>query len=253
LTYALLPISLRYAVEARQYGPALAFSLCATALVVWLDQRPTWPRAALYALSLALGIYSQPYAAFIAIAHALWALRRANSARYILSACVLAALLFLPWFLYARTLWTQAVTSGGYQSSFGWKTPLMILRELTGGGYVLAAAILSLAIFGFLRAAIPASPKFLLLLCATVPLPLALVGNSLFHYFFAIRQLLFIVPPLCILAAEGLRAIPKGSPALAAALTLLTLGYDLHWFTSGAPSPCANLSSIHFSFANFVP
>ena len=33
LVYALLPISLRYAVEARQYGPALALSIAATALL----------------------------------------------------------------------------------------------------------------------------------------------------------------------------------------------------------------------------
>ena len=71
ITYALLPISLRYAIEARQYGPALAASICATALVVWLDQHPTWRRAFLYALALTVGLYLHPYIAFIAIAQAL--------------------------------------------------------------------------------------------------------------------------------------------------------------------------------------
>jgi hypothetical protein len=65
-----------------------------------------------------------------------------------------------------------------------------------------------------------------------VPVPLALIVNAWFHYFFAIRQLLFIVPPLCLLAAQGLWSLPKpGRTALTVTLALAALVYDFHWFT----------------------
>jgi hypothetical protein len=189
----------------------------------------------------------------MAVAHALWALRRGGSAKYILAACFTAALLFLPWYLYARGFWADAVIQGGYKSSIGWKTPLMILRELSGGGYLLSAALLCLAAFGYRRTTIPTAGKQLLLLCTIVPLPLVILGNLQFHYFFAIRQLLFIVPPLCVLAAEGLPSFPIRPALVATLLALVAVGYDIHWFTSGGPSPCSDLAGRRSSSATFVP
>jgi len=230
LCYALLPISLRYAIEIRQYGPAMAFSIAATALLVWLDREPSPRRAVLYACVLTLGLYSHPYFAFVVIAHALWALRR-TSAKYALPACAASGLLFLPWFLIARVYWTQAVVQGHFQSAFTWKTPLMIPHELSGGGYLLTCSFLALAAYGYWRSPLSTSAKQLLLLCILVPLPLVMFANILFRYFFAIRQLVFIVPPLSILAAEGVRAFPKRLAAtLSAVLVLFALYSDFRWF-----------------------
>jgi len=230
LVYALLPISLRYAVEARQYGPALAMSIGATALLVWLDQRPSWWKAFLYALVLALGMYTQPYVAFVAAAYLVWALRR-QCFRFAFAGALVGALLFLPWYLYARGFWVQAVKEAGYRSSLNWTTPLMIARELSGGGYLLTAALLALAVHGYLRTRMPSSAKRLLLLWIVVPAPLVMLNDSLFHYFFAIRQLLFIVPPLCVLAGEGLEALQKAwRPLVAVALLAAACVYDVRWF-----------------------
>ncbi len=240
LVYALLPISLRYAVEARQYGPALAFSIGATTLVVWLDQRPSWLRAALYAVVLALGCYLQPYVAFVAAAHFIWAGRR-ESAIYVAAGCAVGGALFLPWYLYASGFWAQAVREGGYQNSIAWKTPLMILRELSGGGYLLTIALLALAVYGYLR-----KPNSLLLLCVMVPLPLVFLANTLFHYFFAIRQLLFIVPPLCILAAEGMVALRQSwRVCLTIALAATACIYDVHWFTQSKENWALPAAAAH--------
>ena len=230
ILYAVLPISLRYAVEARQYGPALALSIGATALLAWLDERPGWGRASLYALALALGLYTQPYVAFVAAAHLVWAWRR-RCFRFGLVGVAAAAVLFLPWYLYARGFWAQAVTEAGFQSSLNWKTPLLMMRELSGGGYLLTAVLVILAVRGYLRTGMPHSSKRLLLLWMVVPVPLVLVADSVFHYFFAIRQLLFIVPPLCVLAGEGLQALqPAWRPIVVAALTVVALVYDVRWF-----------------------
>jgi uncharacterized membrane protein len=230
LAYALLPISLRYAIEARQYGPALALGVCATALLLWLDQQPGWSRAVVYVFVLTLGIYSHPYICFVTLAHMAWAYRR-PAARYVLTACAISVLLFVPWYLFARSYWLEDVTRSSYPSSFAWKTPLMILHELSGGGYWLTGAMLALAVYGYRRSQIPDSGKQLLLLCILVPVPSVLVANTLFRYFFAIRQLLFIVPPLCVLATEGLRAIEnRARLVIVIALTIGALVYDVRWF-----------------------
>ncbi len=200
--YALLPISLRYALEIRQYGPALAFSILATALLVWLDDLPNPARATIYCFVLVLGLYTHPYLAFVILAHMLWSLRR-FSARYVLPACATSLLLFLPWFLYARTFWVQAIVKAGYPSVFTWKTLLMIPHELSGGGYFLTCALFAFAVYGYRQ-----TPYHqLLLLSILVPVPLVIFGDIFVRYFFAIRQLVFIVPPLCILAMEGLRKL----------------------------------------------
>jgi hypothetical protein len=58
-----------------------------------------------------------------------------------------------------------------------------------------------------------------------------MVADTLFHYFFAIRQLLFIVPPLCVLAGEGLEALQKAwRPLVALAVLAAACVYDVRWF-----------------------
>ena len=188
ILYAVVPISLRYAVEARQYGPALALSIGATGLLAWLDERPGWGKRR----------YTHWFSGWDCIRNRisrLWR-RRIWFGRGGAGVSALAwwasqwlAVLFLPWYLYARGFWAQAVTEAGYQSSINWKTPLMMMRELSGGGYLLTAVLVILAVRGYLRTGMPHSSKRLLLLWMVVPIPLVLAADSLFHYFFAIRQI----------------------------------------------------------------
>ncbi len=234
--FALLPLSLRYATEARPYGPALAFGTLATLLVAFLDKGAALWKAVLYAAILSLGIYTQPYVAFVGAAHVAWAIseRRRTSAPYIVGGAAAAAISFLPWYLYARPLWASAVAAGAFRSSLSAKTPLMILHELSGGGYILTILLLTLAAFGYRRTSMPLFCKRLLLFWATVPVPLALAATAAFGYFFAIRQLIFVLPPLCILAAEGLDRLPQRSRWLPVGLGLfaaISLFADVRRFT----------------------
>ena len=108
----------------------------------------------------------------------------------------------------------------------------MILRELSGGGYLLTGALLALSLGGFRRIQMSKSAKRLLLLWIVVPVPLAILGNLLFHYFFATRQLFFIIPPLCLLATEGIRALQNGwRPVVAVTLAAVACVYDVRWFS----------------------
>ena len=178
------------------------------------------------------------HAAFVAAAHCVWAAKRSSTTgrRIPLALCLgafAAVLLFLPWYRYAHSFWTQAIVDEGFHSSLGWKTPLVIFRELSGGGYALSAILLALAAYGYRHCELEPDTKFLLLAWIAVPLALALAADYAFGYFFAIRQLLFVLPPLCFLAAQGLGALPNNfaTRVLAACILVLTTAYCVAWFT----------------------
>lgn len=205
LVLALLPIHVRYAIEARPYSLALAWSVLATLLFLRLSETPSAPRATLYALSLAACLYTQPFSAFVAGGHLLWAIltgRRRKVLLLGLAACAAAGLVFLPWFLHARAAWQQSIGGSGFVFHGGWiSTPLLLLREITGAGYAGAAILASAAFFGARR--LDPGVRLLLLATAAVPVAAGLLADYWFGYFLAIRQFLWIVPPLAILGAAG--------------------------------------------------
>ena len=224
----LLPIQVRYAIEARPYSLALALSILATLLFLRVSETPSAPRAALYALSLAACLYTQPFSAFVAGGHLLWAILmgRRKVALLAAAACAAAGLAFLPWFLHARAQWQQSIGTSGYVFHGGWtSTPLLLLREITGAGYVGAAILASLAFFGARR--FDRGLRLLLLTTAAVPVVAGLLADYWFGYFLAIRQFLWTVPPLAILAAAG-----AGERRwIAAAAAVLALYYDVRVIT----------------------
>ena len=220
LVLALLPIQVRYAIEARPYSLALALSIFTTLLFLRLSEAPNAPRAALYALSLNACLYTQPFSAFVAGGHLLWAILMGRRQVLLLAvaACAAAGLAFLPWFLHARTLWQQSIGTSGYVFHGGWtSTPLLLLREITGAGYVGAAILASLAFFGARR--FDRGLRLLLLTTAAVPVVAGLLADYWFGYFLAIRQFLWTVPPLAILAGAG--AGKRSWVAAAAAVLVL--------------------------------
>ncbi len=197
--FCLLPMQWRYAIEGRPYAMALALSIWAT--FFFLQQRML-----LYALALTAGLYTNPYSFFIPAAHLLWLLWNAprRLARPLWAASC-AALLFLPWYLYARHAWATSVPAHGQTAPL--KAAELIARELVGAGYIGTGLVLLLAGIGWRRchAETPARAAFLAA-CVLVPFPLVLAGDAFFHYFLAARQFLFVLPPLCLLAAFGLHA-----------------------------------------------
>ncbi len=224
LLFALMPLQFRYALEARPYSQGLFFALWCTLEAVNLRDRPGIASRTRYTLAVACGLYTQPYTAFAALAHALWMPR--------LSAPLAAAgALFLPWFLHARGQWREHLDASGHHFAFSLKTLAMLFRESCGGGYLLAVAIAALAVAGLCSPHMLPPVKRLLALSVAVPVAAALAADAVFGYFFAIRQVLAILPPLCLLAAEGLRAIPSRLAlpivALAAVLSLFHIGRSL--------------------------
>ena len=111
----------------------------------------------------------------------------------------------------------------------------MLLHELPGGGYVASLLLLAAAGAGLASRGIARSTKVLLALLVAVPLLGTLVIDAIFDYFFAVRQLIPVLPALALLAAEGLRDLRSrrrilGTTLLATLLVTCVVG-DVRWFS----------------------
>ena len=140
LIFATMPLQFRYAVEARPYSQALAISIWETVIFLWLIRDSTLKKAVLYGLSIAAGLYTQPFTAFVVLAHLIWVsgagLRELRTRRFLLclGSTAIGGLLFLPWYTHSQAIWSSAIAAANSGSGLSNYTPLMILRELTGGG-----------------------------------------------------------------------------------------------------------------------
>jgi mannosyltransferase len=235
---ALLPVQIRYATEARPYSLALLFTTWSTVALLWLRDSPSPARWFAYLGLCVMGVYSQPYALFVTAGHAIWLLfdwfkNKATSSRTnfffrisAIGATILTPLLFFPWYRYAASKWNTALDVAQYVFPLSAKTPLLVLRELTGGGYIATAILILFAIPGFRALRSPAL-RTLVLCCAALTILLPLAADGLVGYFVASRQFLFALPFLCLLAAEGISSTAARNPKLRfvpiAILALLTI------------------------------
>jgi len=98
--FAVFPLTLRYATESRVYSQALFLSVLASLVYLRLATSPTLRIAAAYWLILALALYTQPFAAFVGLAHIAWsaANRDRKTVLFGLAAFGMAILAFLPWY-----------------------------------------------------------------------------------------------------------------------------------------------------------
>ena len=80
----------------------------------------------------------------------------------------------------------------------------MLLRELTGAGYVGSACLLVAAILGWRSPDLSRDTKVLLSLIVGLCFVGGLAADAAFGYFIAIRQFLWALPALALLAGAGL-------------------------------------------------
>lgn len=201
--FLLLPLHLRYGFEARPYSQGLCFSILATSLTLRLVQSPSLLLWASYSLALAAAVYSQPYAGFVAAGHLLWIAHthRRRLPGFLLSAAA-AAVSFLPWML-------SHPADVDYGTRLNLHMLLLLLREFSGGGYFLSVLLLALSAYGAWRSPLSLPVKRLLAATALLTVACALTADVAFGYFVAVRQMIFALPALCILAAEGLSLLPQ--------------------------------------------
>lgn len=240
--FAFMPLQLRYATEARPYAQAVCLSVLCTLIFLLLVKKTTPLRCIFYLGTVLAGIYTQPFAFFVPLAHWIWLaisskLRARKALLPILGGLLLvSALAFWPWYLYARHLWRASVDAGKFHFVFGWKEVLVLSHELVGGGYFGTVLILSACTFGLLRSQLSSTQKWLWIVLLTVPLVGPVLANVFFGYFIAIRQFIFLVPALAVLSALGIESLYARKQPLVAASYLVVLAAiwlisDIRWFT----------------------
>jgi uncharacterized membrane protein len=224
--FALFPLQLRYALEARPYELALCLSIWSTVTFLRvLEQPESMSRAALYGLGVAAGLFTFPYMLFVPMAHLAWAsLVSCRTTRWqpLLATALaigIAGLIFAPWYLHSAASWRTAVAVGQLKGTIGPRAVPMILRELVAAGYVGSLLVLAGFTYGLTRR--QDWPLWLLYLMA--PIVCAVAADAWFGYFLAIRQMIFVLAPLALMFTAGVEALPRRPAAFLTAALLITL------------------------------
>jgi 4-amino-4-deoxy-L-arabinose transferase-like glycosyltransferase len=223
-----IPLQFRYATEGRPYSEALAFSLLAVLTFLRLMSGPNVPAAILCVLAIVAALYTQPYAILNVASVIFWSAvtnaKTGNWKRAVLGpACLLIALLtFLPWYLLETRKWAAGIQEHGIPK-FNWTLALLldVAKGISGDGFLCSAALIFLAAVGLL-----AQPGLRGLLLASILFPIcgALAGDAFTNYFFASRQILFVLPGLVILATLGFLELFRRKKGVAIAAIAILLG-----------------------------
>jgi len=224
--FALFPLQLRYALEARPYELALCLSIWSTVAFLRVVEQPeSVARAALYTLCIAAGLFTFPYMVFVPLAHLAWAsLVSYRTTRWqpLLTAALalgIAGLIFAPWYLHSAASWRTAVAIGQLKGTITLRALPIILRELVAAGYI--GSLLMLAGFAYGLTRRQDWPLWLLYLM--VPIVCAVAADAWFGYFLAIRQMIFVLAPLALLFTAGVEALPRRPAAILTAALLIAL------------------------------
>jgi uncharacterized membrane protein len=224
--FALFPLQLRYALEARPYELALCLSIWSTVAFLRVMEQPgSVSRAALYALCIIDGLFTFPYMLFVPLAHLAWAgviSYQTQSHQPLLTTSLalgIAGMRFAPWYLHSAALWRVAVVLGQLKGTITLHAFPMILRELVAAGYIGSLLVLA----GFAYGLTKRRDWGLWLLYFVVPIVCAVAADAWFGYFLAIRQMIFVLAPLALLFNAGVEALPRRPAALLTAALLFAL------------------------------
>ena len=218
--FALFPLQLRYALEARPYELALCLSIWSTVAFLRVVEKPeSVLRAALYCLSIVAGLFTFPYMLFVPLAHLLSLRTQRRPLLTVALAVGIAGMIFAPWYLHSAALWRTAVAIGQLKGTITLHAFPMILRELIAAGYIGSLLVLA----GFAYGLTQRQDWPLWLLYFAVPIICAVAADAWFGYFLAIRQMIFVLTPLALLVTAGVEALRPRPAAILTAALLVTL------------------------------
>jgi len=205
--FVLSPLPFRYALEARAYSQALCLSIWATVLFFELIEHPAARlRALSYAFCIVAGLYTQPFTIFVPLAHLTWLYLSANpedarirKMRTLAALIIVSAIVaFIPWYIYGSRIWGHQVATSGISGRSG----LLIAHEISGSGYSGTAILLCGIVFG-VRSQVDRRMRGFWLFYLMIPVIGAIAADIAFTYFLAIRQMIFVLPPVAVLCAAG--------------------------------------------------
>lgn len=210
LALVAVPLTTRYAQEARPYALTSLFAVLASYLLIRAaaERRRSW--WACYAAALALTGLFNLFAVLLAVAHGVSlavAGIRAGSLRRWLAACAAAAVVLAP----------MAALSVGQSVQLGWvtapdlSTVASLLRDFAGSVLLLPLiallAVLGLAAGGGRRRGAGLTLGVLTLPWLVIP-PVLLIAVSFAHPVYVERYVVFCLPALSMLVGAGLTSLP---------------------------------------------
>jgi hypothetical protein len=237
LAFTICPVQLRYALEARGYALALALSIYASVMFcLMLERSGVISFQVIYGVCVLAGIYTQPFSLFVPIAHLAWlslVAEREVRRRLFVSVSliiVLSGLLLLPWYVYVSAAWKEGIAAYHLHGTVTLQSIPMVLRELVGMGYVGTGIVLIGALFAATLGKMSRSDALFWLFYAFVPIACVLVVDRTFGYFLAIRQMIFVLPPLSVLIALAVERSGRLGIALGLALLIGAIWNDMKLF-----------------------
>ena len=232
------PLALRYSLEGRPYMQAMLFASLAVLAQIKLRKTSNLMWAVVLAACLCAAVYSQPYAVLGPLGFSLCSAWQRRDFKYVAltyGAYAIAALSFLPWWFAAHLPWADTVVREG--SRFELIPSLrVLLRECFGDGYAAAIPVLLLVLYGAREFAWrPLRDQRMQLLAGVISgAGCALVGDALSNYFFAMRQVIYILPFLLLLVADAAASLWNRRRTMAliavAALAGASLAKDCRYF-----------------------
>lgn len=231
--FASIPLQFRYALEARPYMQGIFCALLATLAFLHFLRRPVWQSACVYAAATILALYSMPLSFLIPLGLTVCRVGTPEKKQpLLLCTCLsasLAVLLFIPWYLYAQPFWQRALSESPRRFHLPLKTPVLIVQELSGAGFAGSIPLIILAAIGLTTTANQIFFRISICCISICTLGVLWLDESC-GYFLAIRQFIFILPFLALLAAEGIGTLRLRNAKFAAAALILILGvYDYLW------------------------
>ena len=212
LALAAVPLTTRYAQEARPYALTSLFAVLATYLLVRAAPRPGWSPWILYGLALLVtGLFSL-FALLLVLAHGVslwWARGRSDGAvaapalRRWLVACLVTAVLLAP----------VAYLSAGQTSQINWVTTptastIASLLRAFAGATALVPVVAVLALLGCSAGLGPRRARGLSMAAVALPWlvlpPVLLIAVSFAKPVYVQRYVMFCLPALSMLTAAGL-------------------------------------------------
>ncbi len=240
LLLTVAPLHLRYSQEVRFYALFTCLTVALTIAFIIALRRQDWPGWIIYTAILIVSLYSHYYTTIVVLVHGVVLLAillfptqiplRANGAGkaelarwktigcYILT-CLVAALAFLPWFFYAVVQESGSLVGTHPELTFAFVKDAhasLVLEQvpnsLTGVRYWPVWLYGSLAVLGCIGGLAYRKTRLgVLLNTAMVLVSFLLIVAALrwINYFFAARQLLFILPFYLLLVSLGAMMVAR--------------------------------------------
>lgn len=229
---AVMPLAVRYAIEARPYSLLLLLAMAQCALCLRLAERVQAREIVGYVTLTIIGVYVLPIFIVVPLWHAVvlavrWLQKPSGSlgTQVLVGplAVIVGGLSLLPWYLYASPEWSAVIRELQLGPVVTPATGLMLLREITGGGYLGLLVLTPLLVAGIRRGSIPDDHKLFWLSGLVVPTLSILAIDLISGYFVAIRQFIFVLIPLCSLSAFGAASLITRSRKLGTSYVLIAL------------------------------